>query len=177
MKMLHKVEIAKFNKFADFLDRIPPNKFEMHKWGEYKFDGFKLGNLTLIPECGFAGCAVGWAIHAKLFEGLTWDELLSPTCHYPLYDDMHNFHALVALFGLGNPSYDEDHARFFFDPYYYRKGEIRDGSPSPKQVAARMRTYVKKIEGRIARHKAKLAVEGLISNIADLQPVKDKVNV
>jgi hypothetical protein len=41
-------------KLADFLETVPPDKFDMNGWGRE-------------DDCGFAGCAIGWA--GKLFDG------------------------------------------------------------------------------------------------------------
>lgn len=45
-------------KLADYLETVPRKNFNMSSWNEYR-------------PCGFAGCALGWAVHAKLFRGLT----------------------------------------------------------------------------------------------------------
>lgn len=61
-----KFRCDRMEKLADYLDTVPPEKFDMSGWGP---EGEPV-------SCGFSGCAIGcaigWAIHGRLFRDLDW---------------------------------------------------------------------------------------------------------
>jgi hypothetical protein len=114
-------------KLADFLETVPRKKFDMRSWQRSAADkpeGRRPG------ECGFAGCAVGWAVHQRMFRGLkfipdwSWGGDLIPH-----YNGQTEWRAITDLFLIG---YDEAFGLF---------GPQTGGTP--KQVAKRIRKFVK----------------------------------
>lgn len=117
-------------KLADYLETVPRKAFNIQSWesrAANKQEGKNPG------ECGFAGCAVGWAAHAKLFRGLRMED------GFPIYKDTFSWPAVSDVFGLGRsgalPSHDAAH---LFSPHTYPKGKA-----TPKQVATRIRKFVR----------------------------------
>lgn len=54
---------------ARLLDRVPRSKFNMKFWVIDKSDGeYQYGLHHLPTECGFAGCALGWAMTLPRFK-------------------------------------------------------------------------------------------------------------
>lgn len=117
-------------KLADFLETIPKHVFTIHAWearAAYKPEGKKLG------ECGFAGCALGWAAHVKLFRGL---DMMGGEPHYRTKgEDYWGFHAAEELFEIC-----EYEARHLFNGDYY---SYHLGHVTPELVAARIRKLVR----------------------------------
>lgn len=118
-------------KLADFLETVPPTKFSLRTWVQ---------SMPTQPEsetegsCGFAGCAMGWAVHAKLFRGLRFatsaeaDEVHNPE---PVYKGKIGFPAVNVLFDIDT---DDSH-RLFAAPRY------NEPHTTPKQVAKRIREF------------------------------------
>lgn len=116
-------------KLADFLETVPRRAFNMDYW---------VAREATKPEgkapgsCGFAGCAMGWAQHAKLFRGLelgeSWVGEQTPT-----FNGATGFEAAAQLFSI-----DHGNSRFLFGSDSY--GAIVN--PTPKQVAKRIRKFV-----------------------------------
>lgn len=127
-------------KLADFLETVPRRAFDIGGWqtkAPTKPEGKKQG------ECGFAGCAVGWATHAKLFRGLRLEQYFDGGVAFPVYEDREGFDACAQLFdihGYFPPEHQlayQDFAEYLFSPDAY------ETPPTPKQVAARIRAFVK----------------------------------
>ena len=167
MKMLDKVELGKLTKLANFLDTVPEENFDLSWWGHETPAKMFLG-LFKIEECGFAGCAMGWAAHAKLFDGFTMD-----TCSVH-YEGAQAFKAVSLLFGFTQNNNKFTMAEYLFADGSYGYGKVLRRYPdigweeeiepipaTPAMVAARIRKLVKKIEGRIARYKAKQTLDEL----------------
>jgi len=111
-------------KLADFLETVPRKKFDIGMWVTSRAtepEGDKPG------ECGFGACAMGWAVHAELFEGLSF-----ALCDWPKYEGRIGLDAAQTLFDI-----HMDTAKHFFiaDEYPGRRA-------TPKQVAKRIRAFV-----------------------------------
>jgi len=118
-------------KLADFLETVPKKNFEMQSWGAKpatKPEGKRPGS------CGFAGCAMGWAAHAKLFRGLKlkFNNYSEPSL---VYKGLLHFNAASKCMEITH-----DQALYLFHPMRY--GEMNN-DPTPKQVAKRLREFVK----------------------------------
>lgn len=132
-------------KLADFLETVPRRAFNIDSWQSGtpdKPEGDRPG------ECGFAGCAVGWAVHQKMFRGLHFGDTnkrvpessVFPGDAQNSYDiyfsekgaaQKEGYDAAAHVFGLDG--YD---TRFLFSPNEY------SDNPTPKQVAKRIRKFV-----------------------------------
>lgn len=126
-------------KLADFLETVPRKAFNIGAWEQSKVNKPE----GKIPgECGFAGCAVGWAVHAKLFRGLKfipnpygWDE----NDITPSYAGQEGFEAAEKLFDISGIEAGDgwDASRHLFSPGTYKN------DPTPKQVAKRICKFVR----------------------------------
>jgi hypothetical protein len=128
-------------KLADFLERIPPDRFYMEEWetdsAERNFDG--------TFDCGFAGCALGWAAHANLIYGLHMED---SSVHFHKWSDVwpeefsiyEGFAAAMEAFEI-----DSTLARHLFDPRQYPQSYSKGGKSiriKPSDVAERIRIVV-----------------------------------
>lgn len=116
----------KLRKLADFLKTVPARSFVMTNWQARrasKPEGDAPG------DCGFAGCAMGWAAHARLFRGL----MLRPGAGVIRFKGCGGFDAAKELFKI-----DWLEAKHLFSPEYY------DKPPTPKQVSKRIYELVEK---------------------------------
>jgi hypothetical protein len=115
------VQRKRLLRLADFLETVPRRQFNMRVWG----------NGIDPKECGFAGCAGGWA--TSIFPALklipSWDGYSELT-----YGDFTSFEALQSYFGL---TYAD--TEYIFDSYEYPKS---NRNPLPKTVADRIRKLV-----------------------------------
>lgn len=84
--------------------------------------GVKIREFQGTFDCGFAGCAMGWFVHAKVFEGLTFNY-----DGYPRYGGEVGYEAAMRLFNIGH-----DRAQYLFSPDL-------NWEFTPKQVAEKMR--------------------------------------
>jgi hypothetical protein len=117
------VNTERLLKLADFLETIPDKSFNIRQWVTRQADKPE-GDVP--GECGFAGCAMGWAAHARLFDGLTIaNDGIIYGGRYP------GMYAPVHLFGLSL-----GHARWMFD------GPGYDNNPTPADVAHRIRAFI-----------------------------------
>lgn len=120
-------------KLAAYLETVPSGHFNMKEWVNKpatKPEGKKPG------ECGFSGCAVGWAAHGKLFRGLKFEQstlLDGKSSLYPTYQNLDGFDAVEKLFDIS----EDDAERLF--------GSDRKGTP--KEVAKRIRSYIQFVTG------------------------------
>lgn len=118
-------------KLADFLETVPEQKFSLATWVQ---------SMPTKPEaraegsCGFAGCAIGWAVHAKLFRGLSFveEEDQKYVNRGPSYKGLSDFPAVNHLFDIST----NDSFSLFIDTAY------PGWSATPKQVADRIRKFV-----------------------------------
>lgn len=118
-------------KLADFLETVPRKAFYIGRWvksEKSRREGRHPG------ECGFSGCAVGWAAHGRLFRGLRLER--SPIGGlYPTYEGSSATGAINRLFQID----ETDSLYLFFDQSYIEQKY----NPTPKQVAKRIRKFVK----------------------------------
>lgn len=117
-------------KLADFLESVPPRKFNLSTWVQSmptQAEGDAEGS------CGFAGCAVGWAVHAKLFRGLSFGEaeIDDEANRPPKYRGFYGFTAIEILFDI-----EFDEGCHLFDDAAYPNHKA-----TPKQVAKRIRAF------------------------------------
>lgn len=121
---MHKENLT---KLADFLETVPCEKFNMNNWSRgWPEDGIQEAFPVLGTRCGFAGCAMGWAVTGRLFENLRWSgEVPVVTDESGYY---RGFDAAMQLFEI-----DGDAAEKLFGPY---------NNVTPKQEAKRIRAYV-----------------------------------
>lgn len=129
-------------KLADFLETVPRRSFEIRWWQKRpatKPEGTHQG------ECGFAGCAVGWAAHAKLFRGLRLAQHGDGgTDATPIYDGDEGMPAVARLFDLPTVG---DYFKVCPDASCLFEAESYDGHrATPLQVARRIRKFVKDAE-------------------------------
>lgn len=116
-------------KLADLLERVPAENFTIKRWVEHEGGPF---NAKAPGSCGFAGCAMGWAAHAKLFPDLR----VASGYGYELAHDgkpMPSIEAAMNTFKLEIA----DARRLFLEEAY------RSGNPRPATVARRIRAFVK----------------------------------
>lgn len=120
-----KIRTDRLLKLAAFLETVPRRAFDITDWQTKevtKPEGKRLG------ECGFAGCAIGWAAHAKLFRGLTIKH------GYPKYGESGSAgDAVERLFEIGQPDVFLMFTSTGYPTLY----------PTPKQVATRIRKFVR----------------------------------
>lgn len=136
MDMLLNVDIGRMRKLADFLETVPPEDFDLGAWQTVApRDAIALGPLVFRKSCGFAGCAMGWAAHSKLFDGLRINRE-GDLC----YRGSRGIEAATRVLGL-----TERTAEFLFWESRYP-----DGRTDPAHVATRLRRFASIVEARIA---------------------------
>lgn len=116
-------------KLADLLETVPRKAFDLGLWETKratKPEGKKQG------ECGFAGCAIGWATHAKLFRGLSFRRYTWCETPHLAYRDSTNWEAVQKLFSIGATQ-----------AYHLFEEDSYEGAATPKQVAFRIRKFIK----------------------------------
>lgn len=112
------INVKRLLKLAAFLETVKPLQFEMRDFGH-------------IRECGFAGCALGWAAYAKLFEGFRRVPVDVDYMRFELHGKpIDGFSAAKKVFSI----YCSDAVDLFTEN---KKDE------KPKQVATRIRQFVK----------------------------------
>lgn len=146
MKQLDKVEIGRMRQLADFLETVPPSKFDLSQWEVEAYvpaKTFLFGLIHWKDECGFAGCAMGWAAFSELFPGLSLMKQYEDDWHYTtvLYRGFTDYRAVAFLFGIS-----ERAATYFFAP---NSCKIK---PEPGDVAARLNRFADKVENRLKRY-------------------------
>jgi hypothetical protein len=127
-KILENRRIEYLLRGADFLEKVPANTFDIDDWQASRASQTLVFDGTF--ECGFAGCAIGWMAHAKIFPGFTMG------CFEPAYGELRSWDAVEELFGIS-----ESEAMHLFSVYRYTLGEGE--SVTPSMVAARMRQLAK----------------------------------
>jgi hypothetical protein len=162
------MNVAALHKMADMLDGIPAQEFNLNRWGEDIRPGF-IRRMLGHSECGFAGCAMGWAAHMKTFDGLTLDADYYSDGYGILYADKDHpeitYDGYVAAAKLFNISVTV--AAFFFSPASYTQRRVK-----PSDVANRIREYCQIYEYSQTYSKNK---ETTIkqTDISDLQKLTD----
>ena len=123
------MNVDRMNELADLIYTIPYEKLDMRRW---------------INECGTVCCALGWAAQHEPFvkQGLQIkgkDETLG-LFGVPAYLYLTGYQAAMMFFRIDLPT-----AEYLFSPDAYFD------SPSPKEVAERIREVVQAHE-RSANH-------------------------
>lgn len=115
------MNIERLTKLADFLDTVPERRFDLSRWRAAK------GTI----ECGFAGCAVGWASLIPEFrvDGLTLDSEWGE----PVFLHWESWLAVERFFDLSTRQAE----RLFGRSEYQEHPE-----PTPIDVTKRIRTLV-----------------------------------
>lgn len=81
---------ARLLKLAAYEEGVAPSKFTMPAW-----------DRSSEEECGFAGCSIGWATHAKLFRGLEFSGIIAGMAgRFPTYQGESGFQAVAKLFRI-----------------------------------------------------------------------------
>lgn len=124
---------------AKRLDKVPVKQFDMSYWG-MEWDPEAGETVDFAPadptkECGFAGCAVGWACSIpefidagfRLFQG-------TPTYNPGGFVVWQHFDAPVHFFDI-----TEDQAHYLFGMSYYTGKQFK----GPRYVASRLREFVR----------------------------------
>lgn len=125
-------------KLAEFLEtKVPAARFDLAYWVDPKT--WK-GKADL--SCGTSACAMGWATTMPYFKrlGLYVESDHGSGAHLTLADDRgcsYNWEVPQALFRI-----DELEALELFDAEYF--GESEKSPATPKQVAKRIRAFVKR---------------------------------
>lgn len=126
---------------ADWLDKVPSERLEMTTWAnvDVAYDAVVPAAIDdpADPECGFAGCAVGWGAMCPALraQGLTLDRYGGPSfSELPKYDFIkhRSWDAVQEFFGIG-----PDVASVLFS----RDGYI-PSNPTPADVATRIRDLI-----------------------------------
>jgi hypothetical protein len=81
-------------------------------------------------QCGFAGCAMGWVAHRKMFRGFKLG-MVGGIGPIPLYYGAENYQAVAKLFGITG---DDAHALF----------GVYGDDPTPKGVAKHIRAFIRR---------------------------------
>lgn len=110
--------IKKLSMASAFLRTVPEERFDIRVWSTH-------------DSCGFAGCAVGWFIHAKLFDGLKWWSPGGGGAR-PAYNGKTNFDAIDSLFEI-----EPGHAEYLFTE------DNHNNDVTPAMVAERIDEYIK----------------------------------
>src|SRR5262249_52872512 len=101
-------------------------RFDLSEWDTTKGDGlYEAFNPGFT--CGFAGCAIGWAAHARIIPGLGMHGTR------PSFDGEDGWEAVAKAFGLSKGEALE----------LFAEGSYRE-SPTPRDVAGRIRRLLAK---------------------------------
>lgn len=132
-------------KLADFLETVPRKAFDISSW-QARPASRPEGDVP--GECGFAGCAIGWAVHIGIAPELRFAEIkVHETTWYELRyledDEITSFCAAAKAMDLRRPQ-----AEYLFDPEAYNDSDPDDDDNeavdvTPKMVADRIRKFVK----------------------------------
>ena len=123
-----KIRFDRLKRVADYLARKKPSpSFSMLGWA--------LPSVAHDNHCGFAGCAMGWVAHRKMFRGFKLEARWHGATAIPIYHGAENFKAVAELFGI-----TKDQARNLFGPK----------KRTPKQVAATIRNFIRDYKAKVA---------------------------
>lgn len=130
MKYFHKNRLL---KLADLLDNIPKKKFNLREWATVIGSEIH-ADTSQIKECGFAGCAVGWATTIPSFNRAGLRPIRNAARYVVKGRGYYGWEAPMMFFGV-----DGDDANYLFSMDYYDRGS----KTTPKTVARRIRHYVR----------------------------------
>lgn len=113
---------VRLERLVQQLANVPADAFDMRRWTDSG------------AECGFAGCAVGWATQDPISasEGLHLAMGFLKGLQ-PVFGDETGWSAVEAFYEL-----DEADAMSLFNPSYYAQGY----RPTTAQVAAKIRAFM-----------------------------------
>lgn len=174
MTKISDVEVVRLKALADLLDDVPEKDFDLATWvGQEPREAVTkfFGLVEVAPACGFAGCAVGWAIHSRLFPQLGFtpslsdDEILVPAM-YSADGEMiaRGWDAVEKIFGISD---NMAHFLFMSDRYKVRA--------STEMVANRLRRLAAKVEAIRARERRKAVNSVLPDSLKKLVQIPDIV--
>lgn len=115
-------------KLADFLEAVPRKNFEMGTFGTAIDETAPVKRFSGEFDCGFAGCAMGWAAHGRVVKGLKY-AVDSDVFSYGSHEYGDGFEAASVVFGV---VYQDA-----IDLFKYR------GPETPREVAKRIRAFVR----------------------------------
>lgn len=118
---------------ADFLDSVPPKKFNLESWRDSNSPFENRSDEALLDtDCGTTGCAIGYAcaIPELKAEGLSWQN--GRWQNTPQYKNYSGWIAVEEFFDISN-----EVATALFSVFKYVPAQR-----GPRQVAARIRTYL-----------------------------------
>lgn len=137
----HVVYKRRLLKLADFLEKLPKEKFDYGVWAEDQTHSGKCDSR--MTACGTAGCALGWACTIPSFRrlGVRLDVSTTGNCAYP-----------VTVNGRGKPDYGATEVAqllFGLNPneanYLFYEGTSSNYYlHSPKNVAKKIRKFAEK---------------------------------
>jgi AraC-like DNA-binding protein len=129
-----KIRFDRLERVADYLARkTESSAFDMGAWSFLKHPS--------QGQCGFAGCAMGWVAHEKMFRGFKLELAYGPLVgQVPTYYGAKIYGAVAKLFGIS-----ESEASDLFGPKL---------GTTPKDVARDIRSFIryKKAEVDHAKH-------------------------
>lgn len=145
-----KLNSKRLLKLADFLDKLPRSHFNFK---EIRSESAPTRQL----KCGTTGCAIGWcpSVFPRLCRAVSiptaWDESMTVVVGRRKlsidgeFDENGDWGASHAVAGKHLFDMPLQHAQLLFTPDLPSPADDRclPGSATPKQVAKRIRTYVK----------------------------------
>lgn len=155
MTKISDVEVVRLTAIANMLDDVQENAFDLDFWVDRLPEPAQTRLFGLIetkPACGFAGCAIGWAIHKKVIPGLALHRVSSTRwasmAFEPRYTvdgkTYHQFEAVAKALGISIKMAEH----LFYSPTYKTR-------PTTEMVATRIRRLVAKVEAIRARDRKK----------------------
>lgn len=132
-----KPNIRRLEILADWLEKVPPERFDLSCWIVQPTPRDLLRGPSLDQNCGTVACALGWATACPAFRKIGLRLGGSRLFSFPEYQGWRGFGAAEILFGIKN----ED-ARSLFDVCGYSEGEH-----------TRLPTVIKRIRAFIAKHR------------------------
>ena len=127
---------------ADFLNKLPEEKFDYSSWFfssediEYDYETVnRVKNRALKNSCGTTGCALGWACAMPRFQrlGLKWG-----SAGPQLEPDLSPIESAAELFGV---SISEAEFLFYHSVFNKNGFSSPDCDASPQEVATHLREF------------------------------------
>jgi hypothetical protein len=118
-------------KLADFLETVPRKSFDMGDFGRFGSAGEnEPRKFSGKFDCGFAGCAIGWAAQGRLFPGLRYSNDGDTFTFQG--DDADGFQIAERLFDIGAGG----------SMHLFSRAAYTAKNPRPQTVAKRIRKFV-----------------------------------
>lgn len=129
---------------AEFLPKVSKQSFDITGWVTYRNlneeqrEDLRQTAVNMeedkfweqLPDCNFAGCAVGWATRIPEFK-----EAGFSISAYPLYEGRQNWEAVMEFFGISNSE-----ARYLFAGSEYSTYPVE-----PAMVSKRIKEFLEDI--------------------------------